>query len=200
MAKVTDLSELTSAADGDKIHIVDVSDATDDAEGSSKYIQKSNLVQLASAAETTTATSAAKSITPNALRGSQFGYRTLEVQLLNSGKPLTVTDQISNYTFTVPAWMDGWNLVDIDFSVDTVSSSGTPTFQVYNITQAVDMLSTAVTIDANENNSFTAATQPAIDTANDDVSAGDRIQFDCDVAGTGTQGCTVIAVFQKPGA
>lgn len=42
--KLTDLSPLTSIADGDKLYVVDVSDTTDGAAGTSKYITKLNLV------------------------------------------------------------------------------------------------------------------------------------------------------------
>ena len=43
-AKITELTELTTPADGDKIPIVDVSDTTQAVSGTTKYIQKSNLV------------------------------------------------------------------------------------------------------------------------------------------------------------
>jgi hypothetical protein len=200
MAKLTDRTELTAAADDDWLHVVDKSDATDGAGGTSKKIQKSNLVQRASSAETTAGTSTTKAVTPGGFRASEFGYRTPEIMVLNSSTALTVTDELGGYQFMVPSWMNGWNLVDVEIGVTTVSSSGTPTFQIHNITQSVDMLSTAVTIDANEKTSIDPAVPHVIDTANDGVAAGDFIRIDCDVAGTGTQGCIVVLVFQKPGA
>ena len=78
------------------------------------------------------------------------------------------------------------------------SSSGTPTWQIHNLTDTVDMLSTAITIDANELTSYTAATAPVINAANDDVATGDIIRVDCDVAGTGTAGEDIILTFQLP--
>ena len=42
--RLTDKSELTTVADGDKVHIVDVSDTSQNAAGSSKWITKANLV------------------------------------------------------------------------------------------------------------------------------------------------------------
>jgi len=42
--KVTDLTELTTIADDDLVMVVDVSDTTGDADGTSKKITKSNLV------------------------------------------------------------------------------------------------------------------------------------------------------------
>ncbi len=89
---------------------------------------------------------------------------------------------------SIPADLNGANLVDVDAVVYTVSSSGTPTFQVHNVTDSQDMLSTLVTIDANEFTSYTAATPPVINGSYDDVATGDRLRFDCDVAGTGTVG------------
>ena len=42
--RLTDKSELSTVADGDKVHIVDVSDTSQNALGSSKWITKANLV------------------------------------------------------------------------------------------------------------------------------------------------------------
>jgi len=90
------------------------------------------------------------------------------------------------------------NLVDADAAVYTVSSSGTPTVQIHNLTDTQDMLSTLITIDANEYSSYTAATQPVINASYDDVATGDRLRIDVDVAGTGTKGLDVILTFQTP--
>jgi len=100
--------------------------------------------------------------------------------------------------FAVPSDLNGYNLVDADAVVDTVSSSGTPIFQLRNVTDAVDMLSTRITIDANEFPSYTAAAAPVIDTTKDDVATGDRIAVDIDGIGTGTKGLIIIMVFQLP--
>lgn len=98
-------------------------------------------------------------------------------------------------SFFCPPELNGLNLVDADAAVSTASSSGTPTIQIRNVTQAADMLSTRITIDANEKTSYTAATPPVIDTANDDVATGDEIAIDVDVAGTGATGLAVILKF-----
>jgi hypothetical protein len=45
--KLTDRNELTTAADGDKMHIVDVSDNGTDADGNSKFITVTNLMDKA---------------------------------------------------------------------------------------------------------------------------------------------------------
>ena len=100
--------------------------------------------------------------------------------------------------FTVPIEFDGMDLVSIGAHVYTVSSSGVPTFQIHNLTDSVDMLSTEITIDVSENDSKDAATAAVIDTTKDDVVTGDVLRFDCDVAGTGTKGMEIRMGFRKP--
>jgi hypothetical protein len=95
--------------------------------------------------------------------------------------------------------LNGWNLSGVAMAVDTVSSSGIPTFQLRRKRSGsdVDMLSTKVTVDVSETDSSTGSAA-IIDGANDDVATADRIYFDCDVAGTGTKGVTIEMTFQKP--
>jgi hypothetical protein len=156
----------------------------------------SGLVELATTAETTTGTDTARAVTPDGLSGSDYGKRIVEWRVIASGTALTTGDG-KDY-FVVPVTLNGYNLVDFDIAVDTVSSSGTPTVQLYNVTDSQDILSTVATIDANEFTSYTAATAPAINTSYDDVSTGDRLRCDVDVSGTGTTGLILIMIFQLP--
>lgn len=96
----------------------------------------------------------------------------------------------------IPADLDGAALdhVEIHLRGDS-SSSGAPTVQLYNFTQAVDMLSTEVSIDVGENTSETATTPAVIDTDNNTVAKGDQIWINVTAAGTGAQGLTVILGF-----
>jgi len=95
--------------------------------------------------------------------------------------------------------MNGWNLVNAQASVETAGTTNTTDIQIYNVTQAADMLSTVITIDSTETSSYTAATPPVIDTANDDVATGDKIRVDCDaVSTTAAKGLQVILTFQLP--
>ena len=109
------------------------------------------------------------------------------------GSALTVGD--GKCYFVVPAALNGRNLISAHAAVTTVSSSGLPTIQIANVTQAVDMLSIKITIDANENTSYSADTISVIDTTNDDVATGDLLRVDLDVAGTGAKGLIVILEF-----
>ncbi len=94
--------------------------------------------------------------------------------------------------------LNGRNLTAVAASVTTVSSSGIPTIQIHNVTQAADMLTTKLTIDANESDSKDAATPAVIDAANDDVATGDQLRIDVDVAGTGAKGLIVEMTFTVP--
>jgi hypothetical protein len=96
----------------------------------------------------------------------------------------------------IPEDLDETSLVAVGAYVTTVSSSGLVTVQIRNITQAnADMLSTKITIDANEKDSKTAATQAVINLTVDDVLWGDQIAVDVDVAGTGAKGLAVRLAF-----
>ena len=76
--KLTARTALTSIASGDLLHVVDVSDTTDSADGTSKKITQDNLipdasetvkgkVELATTAETATGTDATRAVTPDGL-------------------------------------------------------------------------------------------------------------------------------------
>lgn len=98
------------------------------------------------------------------------------------------------FMFAISNDMDGMNLVDADAYVTTNGSSAS-TVMIRNVTQAADMLSTAITIDSSEPTSYTAATQPVVNTATDDVAVADIIAIDVDGAGTGAKGLGVILTF-----
>lgn len=123
--------------------------------------------------------------------------RVVSIQVTDpAGSAITTGD--GKAYFRVPAELNGCNLVAVGAHVTTVSSSGLPTVQIANVTQAVDMLTTKITIDANEKDSSTAATPAVIDTGNDDVATGDELRIDIDVAGTGAKGLIVDLTFQLP--
>ena len=203
MDAVRDLAVTLQASDADLDDLADgsltgskVSSATTSAVGVS---------ELATSAETTTGSDTTRTITPDAYRGSDFGKRFGQFVCVGSATTLTTGDGKGEVFYRVPSELNGWNLVGVAAAVDTVSSSGTPTFQVRRrrltsatATSDADMLSTAITIDASEFDSKDATTAAVINTSNDDVNTGDRIFADCDTAGTGTKGMSITLVFQKP--
>ena len=174
---------------------------TDAAYPSEKLVKNSLDAKLATAskassAEINTGTEDNKYITPDGLAGSNIGTRMIQLKVCDNATALTTGD--GKIIFMIPEEMNGMNLVKAHAMVSTVSSSGTPTIQIRNVTDSVDMLSTRITIDASEYTSYTAATAPVIDTTKDDVATGDRIAIDVDSAGSGAKGLTIFLAFRLP--
>ena len=165
--------------------------------GETASATNAGISELATAAETTTGTDTGRTITPDGLAGSDYGKREIQVLITDpNGNVLETGDGKAHVT--IRSIMNGWNLVEVAAHVSTASTSGLPTIQIHNVTDAVDMLSTLLTIDANEKDSDTAATAAVINTANDDVATGDELRIDVDTAGTGTKGLIVCLIFQLP--
>lgn len=150
----------------------------------------------ASAAEINTGTNDAKFATPDALAGSIHGLKQIQIKIFDDATALATGD--GKLIFMIPEALNGMNLVKAHAAVTTVSSSGAPTIQIRNVTDAVDMLSTLITIDASEYTSYSAATPPVIDATKDDVATGDLIAIDVDGAGTGAKGLIIYLAFQTP--
>jgi len=157
----------------------------------------SGIVELATAAETTTGTDTGRAVTPDGLAGSDFGKTVVSILVSDPNGDAITTGDGKAY-WRVPATLDGFNLVDVEMAVTTASTSGTPTVQIHNVTDTADMLSTSLTIDANETDSSTAATAAVINTSTDDVTTADMLRIDIDTAGTGTKGLMVELTFQLP--
>ncbi len=107
----------------------------------------------------------------------------------------TVTTGEGVVIMAVPQSLNSAILRHVAAFVTTVSSSGLPTIQIRNVTTGHDMLSTAITIDASEFTSYTAATPPVINASFSTVSTGDLLAIDVDVAGTGAKGLGVSLEF-----
>lgn len=153
----------------------------------------------ANSAEVTTGTDDQKVITPDALAGSDFGKSKVVMVLQDNVTDNVVGDGTGGITFTIPEELNGYNLVEANAAVEVAGTTGTTDIQINNVTQGADMLTTKITIDSGELTSYTAATPPVIDTANDDVATGDKIRIDTDViSSTPAKGLQVILMFQLP--
>lgn len=181
-------------ADADHTKLNGIEDSANNTPAASTTV--AGKIELAITSEINTGTSTALANTPDALAGSIFGTKTVVVKCILDDADLETGDGIAH--MTIPIELNGMNLVSVGGHVYTVSSSGTPTFQIHNLTDAVDMLSTLITIDATEKDSSTAAAAAVINAANDDVATGDEIRLDCDVVGTGTKGMEIRMGFRLP--
>jgi hypothetical protein len=108
------------------------------------------------------------------------------IGVIATDEALEVADGL--YVWTVPEDFDGMQVIDADAALGNPSSSGLPTFRLYNLTTSHYILSTNITVDVGEYNSYNAETPSAINPSYKVVSKGDRIRIDCTVAGTGAEG------------
>lgn len=132
------------------------------------------------------------------LASSSSVTKVIIVKVIDNTTTLTTGNNLNNNRFAIPVELNGMNLVSVGAHVFTAGSGSNPTIQVYNFTDSVDMLSTAITIDAGEKDSKDATTPPVINTSTDDVATGDELQIDVDVAGTSVSGLEVRLGFRLP--
>lgn len=126
----------------------------------------------------------------------------LQATVVPLAQMVTVGDDKNR--FFVSDDFGGMNLIDADASKLISGGGGTLTLQIRNVTAGdVNMLSTPITIDPNEFNSYGASVAPVIDLANDGVVTGDLIAFDVDDSGIGGSaigpfGLNVTLAFKVP--
>lgn len=107
-----------------------------------------------------------------------------------SDETTAITTGTAVVTFRMPFAM---TLTAVRASLSTASTSGTPTFDINE--GGTTILSTKITIDANEKTSTTAATAPVIsDTALADDA---EMTIDVDVAGTGAKGAKIYLIGRR---
>lgn len=152
------------------------------------------IVTKASSAEITTGTEAVKVITPDTLAGSGYGKRTMSV-LVNDSVELVSGDGRA-YFPRIPSYLNGWNIIEV--AANMVAGTALVTIQLHNLTQTADILSTKLTIDANEKDSKDAVTPAVIDTGENTLATGDRIRVDVDDEGAGTTWYDVQITAQLP--
>lgn len=122
------------------------------------------------------------------------GVAIYEIKVFEDINNVIVGD--GSFQWPIPEELDGSVLVAVEAGVSTVSSSGAVQVQLRKFEiGSGDMLTTKLTIDANERNSKDSGTQAVIDTTNDDVSWGGWISIDIDAAGVGAKGLTLKLAF-----
>jgi lipopolysaccharide export system protein LptC len=90
--------------------------------------------------------------------------------------------------------MNGYDLISAKGFVQTAGTTGTMTVSVYNVTDAVDMLSSDISIA-----SAGTSASGTVNTATDDVVTDDHVRIDIDaIHTTAAKGLIVILAFQNP--
>lgn len=152
-------------------------------------------IEVATSAETNTGTDAGRAVSPDGLAGSNFGIRYVSAVVVDFGTATATGD--GKFYFHIPPAMDGMNLVYVHAEVITAGTTGTTDIQIHNVDNALDMLSTKLTIDSGETGSDTAATAAVINTSNDHVNTNDVVRIDVDaVSTTPANGLIVTLGFQ----
>lgn len=126
---------------------------------------------------------------------ARANLKTLMVNCFYENAAVIANDGTAIKTFTIPSQLNGAKLTDADAAVYTAGTAGTVSVRVYNVTDSQNMLTTNITIDANELTSYSAAAAPAINTTYDTVATGERIAIFVVSAGSGTKGLDAILTF-----
>lgn len=157
----------------------------------SASVTVSGIVEIATAAETTTGTDAARAVSPDGLAGSDvMGGRGIQVVIVDF--TVDVATGNGQFYFHVDERLAGMNIVDVHAEVITAGTTNTTDIQLHNLTAAADILSTKLTIDSGETGSDTAATAAVINASEDDLTLHDIIRFDVDaVSSTAPKGLIV---------
>lgn len=148
-------------------------------------------IELGHASDTTLARSAAGVITVEGLKLSHLENFCFAA----SDETTTITTGDNKVTVNIPY---AFTLTNVYAYVNTVSSSGLPTIDINEDPDAegasaeASILSTKITIDANERRSSSAATPPVI--SDTSLAAHSELSIDQDVAGTGAKGVKVCLV------
>jgi hypothetical protein len=164
-----------------------IATATSSAEGLTEYAINT---------EVNTGTATDRSITPDALAGSNFGIRYIQATIVDYTTDVATGD--GQAYFHIPPAINGMDLVYAHAEVITAGTTGTTDIQIHNVTDAVDVLSTKLTIDSAETGSDTA-TPYVINTSNDGAATNDLWRIDVDaVSTTAPKGLIVTLGFQLP--
>lgn len=168
----------------------------------------SGLIEIATAAETTTGTDNTRAVSPDGLAGSTiFGVKVVQLEVFSPTMDAATGD--GKVYFRIPPSLNGMNLVGVAANVITAGTTGTINIDIARCATAAtgnvcsgtvsDVLSTNITIDSGENSTDNAAAAAVIDTANDDVATGQIYRIDVDaIHTTPSKGLVVVLTFQLP--
>lgn len=155
-------------------------------------LTNSGVSEGATTAEINTGTDTTRYMPIDQFEASSYGKRTVSVAI-NNATVLTSGD--GKAYFRIPDELAGWSITQVRAA--RTAGNDNINFDLYNVTQGTDTLSTAVWIDGFETDSNSAGTSTVINTAEDDATLYDRYRIDCNVAGTDTTWAEVQVTFER---
>lgn len=130
---------------------------------------------------------------------SSSDTKALGILVYNDEQEVVIGDGAGDVFLPIPSVLNGWELIGASAHAKTAGTTGTNDIQIHNVTQAVDMLTTKITIDSGETSSLTAAVAAVVSSSNDDVATGDQIRIDVDDdSTTKAKGLFIWLYFQDP--
>lgn len=175
---------------------------TFDANGTWNALSNVEVADLASSAvavasDLNTWTSTSKLVTPDALAWSNYWIEYFQLAVFDWTTDVSTWD--GKYYFHIPPKLNWRNLVYGHARVITAGTTNTTDIQIHNVTDAVDVLTTKITIDSTETWSDTAATPYSINTSNDDAATNDLRRVDVDAVSTTAPKWLIVTLwFQLP--
>lgn len=150
-------------------------------------------IEVATTAETNTGTDATRAVSPDGLAGSYAGTKSVSIAVFAPTTDVATGD--GKAYITIPEALNGMDLVRAQATVVTAGTTNATTVMIHNVTDAVDMLSGAISIASGG----TVGTVGTINTSNDGVATNDILRVDVDsVSTTAPRGLMVVLEFRLP--
>lgn len=150
-------------------------------------------IEVATTAETNIGTDATRAVSPDGLAGSYAGTKSVSIAVFAPTTDVATGD--GKAYITIPEALNGMDLIRAQATVVTAGTTNATTVMIHNVTDAVDMLSGAISIASGG----TVGTVGTINTSNDGVATNDILRVDVDsISTTAPKGLMVILEFRLP--
>lgn len=181
------------------------SDAASDAASKATVAQSTGSDAASAASDALSKIAVVSDVASNAqskitARSATWDTKTVVLKVYNEASAIASGD--GKMYFTVPASLNGMNLVSCGGHLYTAATSGVVGVMIRNATSGVDMLSSGKILewDATEKDTATAAAGSAvvISTGADGVATGEEIAIDIDAPASGAKGMEIRLSFRTP--
>lgn len=145
------------------------------------------------ASDVNTGTSTTLAVTPDALAGSNAFTKSVVIEVF--GPTTDVTSGDGKAYVLVPAALNGMDVISVKARVITAGTTNATTIDLYNVTDSVDILSSAASIAS----ASTAVASGTVNTSNDSLATDDLLRVDVTtVSTTAPKGLYVVIEARLP--